>query len=81
MLVICKILECGLYVRPGGLYDLGMWVICHTWECDLGYARSWSDVRFGMWVNLGIWVNLGMWVMCKILECGLYVIPWNVGYM
>jgi hypothetical protein len=25
--------------------------------------------------------DVGIWVMCKVLECGLYVIPWNVGYM
>ena len=25
--------------------------------------------------------DVGIWVMCKVLECGLYVIPWNVGYI
>jgi hypothetical protein len=40
-------------------------------ECGL-CVRSW---------NVGYVSDLGMRVICKILKCGLYVIPVNVGYM
>jgi hypothetical protein len=30
---------------------------------------------------VGYMYNLGMWAICKILEYGLYVRSWNVGYM
>ena len=36
------------------------------------YGRSW---------NVSYMSDLGMWAICKILECGLYVRPGNVGYM
>ena len=72
MWVICKILECGLYVRSWnvgymsrcGLY--GMWVMCKILECGL-YVR-YIRLECGLYVRCVLYVR--MWAICHILDLG-----------